>query len=481
MNPSDSLTAAPKVAIYWDFENIHASLYEQEVGRYRESRYRTQDELVEVGAIMDFARSLGSVCINRAYCNWSFYYCYSDALTGHGVSLVQLFPRGQHGKNGADIQMCVDMVEDFLRLDLDVCVIVSGDSDYIGAAQKVRQYGKRVIGVGVRDCTNRYFQRVCDEFKFYDTLVQSEAAAPLAIYESGTMDFDAARQLLVAAVNRLVAQTGEPAILKARVKPMMLRLEPTFDERGVKRNGDGKGFDDFTSFLNACEDIIVESAGQSDHTIQIREGATVDFARGQIPEEMRQACRRLIVAAMTYRLGTGQLAILLSALKPAMKRLEPEFDEKALGARNFLTFLTWFPDIVRIHGEGERRTVELLVERNTGGFELPEPSGRADTTPPERQCVETAMAFMFGSLRDEPATNWPEYFDRLKSHMERSGFSGEADDHRAIKKVLWDAGAFKLLPNHGGITVADHFQTFEALRDQVLRHMETNQADSDEA
>ena len=88
---------------------------------------------------------------------------------------------------------------------------------------------------------------------------------------------------------------------------------------------------------------------------------------------------------------------------------------------------------------------------------------------------------MFGSLRDEPATNWPEYFDRLKSHMERSGFSGEADDHRAIKKVLWDAGAFKLLPNHGGITVADHFQTFEALRDQVLRHMETNQADSDEA
>lgn len=479
MNPSDSVTATPKVAIYWDFENIHASLYEQEIGRYRDSRYRTQDELVEVGAIMDYARSLGSVCINRAYCNWSFYYCYADALSGHGVSLVQLFPRGLHGKNGADIQMCVDMVEDFLRLDLDVCVIVSGDSDYIGAAQKVRQYGKRVIGVGVRDFTNRYFQRVCDEFKFYDTLVQSEAAAPLAIYESGTMDFDAARQLLVAAINRLVAQTGEPAILKARVKPMMLRLEPTFDERGVKRNGDG--FADFSSFLNACEDIIIESSGLSDHTIQLREGVTIDFAKGHMSDEKRLACHRLIVAAMTHCLGSSQHAVAIGALKPAMKRLEPDFDDKKLGARNFLTFLTWFPDIVRIHGEGERRTIELLVERNDGGYVLPQTNRRSDIAPPDWESIQTSLAFMFGPLREEPAASWPEYFDQLKSHMEHSGFSSEPDDLRSIKRVLWDAGAFKLLPHHGGITVSDHFQTFEALRDHVARHMEANQSDSDEA
>lgn len=124
------------------------------------------------------------------------------------MELVQLFPRGAHGKNGADIQMCVDMVEDLLRLEVDVCIIVSGDSDFIGVAQKARQYGKRVIGIGVRDFSNRFFQRVCDEFKFYDTLVQAEVATPVTVDDSGKMSMESAKRLLVAAVSRLATQYG---------------------------------------------------------------------------------------------------------------------------------------------------------------------------------------------------------------------------------------------------------------------------------
>ena len=263
------------------------------------------------------------------------------------------------------------------------------------------------------------------------------------------------------------------------MKPMMLRLEPTFDERGIKRNGTDGEFADFSSFLSACVDIIIESAGLSDHTIQLREGVTVDFSKCQMSDERRQACRKLIVAAMTFCMGSRQHAILLSALKPAIKRLEAEFDEKTLGARNFLTFLTWFPDIVRIHGEGERRTVELLVERNDGGYVLPQPTRRPDTALPDWESIQASLAYMFGSLREEPAASWPEYFDRLRAHMERSGFSGEIDDLRSIKRVLWNAGTFKLIANHGGITLADHFQTFEELRDHVASHMEATKGGSD--
>lgn len=42
------------VAIYWDFENIHASLLDQAkgIGTYKQSRFSAQDPIVDVEALM---------------------------------------------------------------------------------------------------------------------------------------------------------------------------------------------------------------------------------------------------------------------------------------------------------------------------------------------------------------------------------------------------------------------------------------------
>ena len=61
------------VALYWDFENIHAGLCdEREPGSYRnpDARFRPQEPLVNVQAVVDLAASFGPIAINRAYCNW---------------------------------------------------------------------------------------------------------------------------------------------------------------------------------------------------------------------------------------------------------------------------------------------------------------------------------------------------------------------------------------------------------------------------
>lgn len=456
--------AAPKVAMYWDFENIHASLYEQEVGPYKEARFKPQQELLDVAAVMDFARSMGRVCINRAYCNWSFFSRYSDALSGVGMELVQLFPRGAHGKNGADIQMCVDMVEDLLRLEVDVCIIVSGDSDYIGVAQKARQYGRRVIGIGVRNFSNRFFQRVCDEFKFYDTLVQAEVATPIRVEDSGKMSMESAKRLLVATVSRLASLYGEPAVLKARVKPMMLRLESAFDERDVIAGEDGMGFANFSTFLSACSDVIEELPGEGDHTIRLRTGVVEAAAGGQMSEETREKCRRLLVAAMTF-LMRNRDTVLMSAVKVMMLKLEPGFDEKKVGAKNLLSFLQRFPDIVTIHGEGSTRTLELQVEKNEGGYEPPPlPQG---VLPPV-EVIQAAMPFHFKALREKPAEGWPDYYDRLKTSIEVSGFVVERPGLQGIKKLMTDIKAFNMLPNQGGVTLVDSFASIEDLWACVL-------------
>ncbi len=68
--------AARSVALYWDFENLHASLCEaQQEGYYTrpDNRFRAQEPLVDIQAVMDAAAAFGPVRINRAYCNWQFF------------------------------------------------------------------------------------------------------------------------------------------------------------------------------------------------------------------------------------------------------------------------------------------------------------------------------------------------------------------------------------------------------------------------
>ena len=53
--------AKPSVALYWDFENLHASLSEARLGEGSygkpDGRFRTQEPLIEVQAIVELAAS----------------------------------------------------------------------------------------------------------------------------------------------------------------------------------------------------------------------------------------------------------------------------------------------------------------------------------------------------------------------------------------------------------------------------------------
>src|SRR5918994_2067682 len=158
----DTVSAAeiPRVAVYLDFDNIVISRYDQVHGRSSfqkdKSRGLEKDKLtkatVDIGAIIDFASSFGTLVLTRAYADWSspVNAVYRSQLVARAVDLVQLFPAAAYAKNGADIRLAVDAVEDMFRLpDLTHVVIVAGDSDYIALAQRCRRLGRDVVGVGV--------------------------------------------------------------------------------------------------------------------------------------------------------------------------------------------------------------------------------------------------------------------------------------------------------------------------------------------
>jgi uncharacterized LabA/DUF88 family protein len=72
------------------------------------------------------------------------------------LHLVQLFT-ASGVKNGADIRLAVDAVEDLMRHpEISHVVVVAGDSDYVPLAQSCKQLGRYVVGTftSVKDLIN---------------------------------------------------------------------------------------------------------------------------------------------------------------------------------------------------------------------------------------------------------------------------------------------------------------------------------------
>ncbi len=272
------------IAVYWDFENVHISLCSLLNGEnwYRKNMFTKQPDLIKIEKIMEFISGLGSVNINRAYANWSFFYAYSAALHNYSIDLIQLFPRGPHGKNGADIRIAVDILEDCLRhFHLNTIVLISGDSDYISIAQKVRRMGKKIIGIGVEETTNQFWIRSCNEFKFYSSIVPIEESALSPIVPSeDELDLDEAKALLKKALLELFLKTGKNHMLRPAVKQAMTRLDPSFDEAHY-------GFSSFTEFLTQCNDIIELRKGPKDLIIALKEPGSEEPATS-IPIDDRE-------------------------------------------------------------------------------------------------------------------------------------------------------------------------------------------------
>ena len=166
----------PAVALYWDFENLHAALVEERAGEGAyakpDARFRVQEPLVDVAAIVALAAGLGPLAINRAYANWQYLGRYRDALLQGAIDLVQMFPPGASAKNGADIRLCLDALDDVTRLGhVGTVVVVGGDSDFMPLSHKLKALGIVLMGVGTRASTNRHWARSCHEFHYYDMLV----------------------------------------------------------------------------------------------------------------------------------------------------------------------------------------------------------------------------------------------------------------------------------------------------------------------
>jgi len=253
------------VAVYWDFENIHASLFDAKNGRgtySKQLRGAPQAVLVDVQAVYDFAATYGNITINKAYCNWQWFAKYRQFLLKTAVELIQIFPPGASAKNGADIKLSLDALDDVLRFPgISSVVVVGGDSDFIPLAQKIKTAGKEMIGVGCRASTNQHWANSCSEFKYYESLML-EGAAVAEEPESEEAVVKDAVELITRAIKQIEAKSGDEWALNSSVRNMVKRLDPTFDEA----NYDCKTFG---ALLKKYSGKFKVKKGEHDHLVSL--------------------------------------------------------------------------------------------------------------------------------------------------------------------------------------------------------------------
>ncbi|HJT93342.1 MAG TPA: NYN domain-containing protein [Mycobacterium sp.] len=264
----------PRVAVYLDFDNIVISRYDQIHGRNSFQRDKTAGfhkepgrlttATVDVGAIIDFASSFGTLVLTKAYADWSadVNADYRGQLVGRAVDLVQLFPAAAYAKNGADIRLAVDAVEDMFRLpDLTHVVIVAGDSDYIALAQRCKRLGRYVVGIGITGSISKSLTAACDEFVTYDALPGVPAVAPApakkprrtkaqeADDEPAPDPQKAATGLLERALRIGHEKDDADWLHNSAVKAQMKRMDPSFSEKSL-------GFRSFSDFLRSHSELV---------------------------------------------------------------------------------------------------------------------------------------------------------------------------------------------------------------------------------
>jgi hypothetical protein len=296
-----------RVAVYIDFDNVVISRYDQVHQEPRDAwrndnardriaaadsddriAVRLAEATVDIGAVLDYAASFGTVAFARAYADWSVpaNASYKRQLVDRAVDLIQLFPVSGT-KNGADIRLAVDAMEDLSQYaDISHVVIVGGDSDYVPLAQRIKQLGRFVVGIGVTGSTSRALIAACDEFSQYDALpgitpVKPKAAAKKA--EAKTTKRPAKKATSKRTANRAdadpVQEAGDLLVRAIRiaqdkadddewlngggVKSQMQRMDPSFKEKAL-------GFRNFTEFVESQSDLVETRTDSADGHLRLR-------------------------------------------------------------------------------------------------------------------------------------------------------------------------------------------------------------------
>jgi uncharacterized protein (TIGR00288 family) len=205
------------LAVFIDFENLALGFKGK------------RDRRFEIRKVLERLVEKGKLIVKKAYADWADYAEYKKPLHEAAIELIEIPKRAMTGKNSADIRLCVDALDlCYSKEHIDTFVIVSGDSDFSPLVSKLKENGKRVIGLGIKDSSSNLLVDNCDEFIYYEDLERPLGIPPKIEQDLPEKKKDAF-QLLVDSVVALVRENKE-VLWSSMVKETMKRKKPSFNE-----------------------------------------------------------------------------------------------------------------------------------------------------------------------------------------------------------------------------------------------------------
>jgi uncharacterized protein (TIGR00288 family) len=205
------------IAVFIDFENLAIGL--------RPARFQAD-------IVLKRFLERGRVVYKRAYCDWSGYRNDVRDMHTQGIELIDI-PQTRHsGKNSADIRMVVDAIDlSYAKDHIDTFALITGDSDFSPLASKLKENDRRVIGCGVRKSTSDLLINSCDEFLFYDDLVEKSQRKPTRRRPASAAETTAAETPAAKAKPKARAKSKAKAKEKTAAPPA---ADPS-QEEGINR------------------------------------------------------------------------------------------------------------------------------------------------------------------------------------------------------------------------------------------------------
>ncbi len=213
---------APNAALLIDFDNVTMGIRSD---LQSELRRLLQSDIIK-----------GKVAVQRAYADWRRYPQYVVPLAESSIDMIWAPAYGSNKKNATDIRLAVDALElVFTRPEIGTFILLSGDSDFSSLVLKLKEYGKYVIGVGIRESSSDLLIQNCDEYYSYNELA--------GLTKEGDVERESHDpwELVIEAVKQMTAHND--MMRSDRLKQVMQEIDPTFDEKNY-------GFSRFSKFVS---------------------------------------------------------------------------------------------------------------------------------------------------------------------------------------------------------------------------------------
>src|SRR6187551_1070070 len=203
---------APNAALLIDIDNVTMGI-RSDLGK--ELRSLLSSEIIK-----------GKVAVQRAYADWRRYPQYIVPLSESSIDLIFAPAFGSSKKNATDIRLAIDAIElVFTRPEIGTFILLSGDSDFSTMVIKLKEYGKYVIGVGIRESASDLLIQNCDEYYSYNDLagLTKEVDTPSIQRDPWELAGEAVGQM---------SRNGD--VMRAdRLKQVMQDIDSSFDEKNL--------------------------------------------------------------------------------------------------------------------------------------------------------------------------------------------------------------------------------------------------------